>query len=272
MLLTIGDFARATHLTVKTLRHYHRVGLLAPVEIDEETGYRHYAPEQIAVAQVIRRLRDLDMPLEQIREAIAADDPGARNAILTSHLDRLQESLRRTQGAVGMLRDLLDNASAPLAVEHVRLPETAVIAISDVVDGAELSPWFQGAIGELLATLAAQEAVAAGPPGAIFAAELFEQARGEATVFVPYTGGLRATGRVTRRRLPAVELAVAVHVGPHDDVDRTYGTLATHVAERELSVDGPIRERYLVGRHDGAEPAAWRTEVGWPIFITRDDG
>ena len=64
--LTIGDFSKATHLSVKMLRHYHEVGLLEPVEVDVGSGYRRYSAEQIVRAQVIRRFRDLEMPLEDI--------------------------------------------------------------------------------------------------------------------------------------------------------------------------------------------------------------
>src|SRR6202023_810874 len=63
----IGDFSRATHLTVKTLRHYHETGLLEPAHIDPQTGYRRYTTDQIPVAQIIRRFRDLDMPLHELR-------------------------------------------------------------------------------------------------------------------------------------------------------------------------------------------------------------
>src|SRR5262249_49490984 len=45
--LSIGDFSRATHMSVKTLRHYHQIGLLEPAEVDAHTGYRHYGTEQI---------------------------------------------------------------------------------------------------------------------------------------------------------------------------------------------------------------------------------
>jgi hypothetical protein len=38
--LTIGDFSRATHLSVKMLRHYHNIGLLEPAGVDPDTGYR----------------------------------------------------------------------------------------------------------------------------------------------------------------------------------------------------------------------------------------
>jgi DNA-binding transcriptional MerR regulator len=55
--LTVGDFSRATHLSIKTLRHYHQVGLLEPTAVNPDTGYRYYSAGQIPTAQVIRRLR-----------------------------------------------------------------------------------------------------------------------------------------------------------------------------------------------------------------------
>jgi DNA-binding transcriptional MerR regulator len=72
--LTIGDFSRATFLSVKTLRHYHRVGILEPSVVDSVTGYRWYTSNQIPTAQVIRRFRDLDMPLADIASVLRAPD------------------------------------------------------------------------------------------------------------------------------------------------------------------------------------------------------
>ena len=48
----IGEFSRMTHLSIKTLRHYHDVDLLAPDAVDPSTGYRYYAISQIRAAQV----------------------------------------------------------------------------------------------------------------------------------------------------------------------------------------------------------------------------
>ena len=45
--VSIGEFSRLTHLTVKTLRHYHDVGLLVPDEVDRYTGYRRYGTGQV---------------------------------------------------------------------------------------------------------------------------------------------------------------------------------------------------------------------------------
>ncbi len=96
VLLTIGEFSKMTYLSVKALRHYHDVGLLAPAQIDPDSGYRRYAADQVAAAQAIRRFRDLDMPLEQVRAVLEAPDTAARNRAIVQHLERMQEQLART--------------------------------------------------------------------------------------------------------------------------------------------------------------------------------
>ena len=268
--LAIGDFARATHMSVKTLRHYHRVGLLEPADVDPRTGYRYYTTEQIPTAQVIRRFRQLDMPLEDISAVLAAADPQARNELITRHLDRLEEGLARTQSAVASLRELLRSPSgwAAIEVEHRTVGACASVAIGAVVDLGDLLPWFEGALGELYATLAAHNVPVAGPAGGIYATELFADERGQATLYVPCTDPVRPTGRVTPMVVPAAELATTVHAGSYADLDRAYGALASYVTKHALAVDGPIREYYLVGLHDTADESLWRTQVGWPIFQT----
>jgi DNA-binding transcriptional MerR regulator len=264
----IGDFSRATHLTVKTLRHYHQTGLLEPARIDPQTGYRRYTTEQIPVAQIIRRFRDLDMPLNEIRAVLSAPDVQTRNALIAAHLKRLESDLARTQGAVASLRNLLEHPAPAAEIGRRKADQVTAAAISDVVDVKDLLSWYLGALGELRAALSAQRKVATGPPGGIFSNALFSRARGEATMFIPCDGPVRAIGRIIPRVVPAVELATLVHEGSHVNVDLAYGSLAAYVTEHALAVEGPLREYYLVGPQDTPEESAWRTEIGWPIFQT----
>ena len=88
--MSIGDFSRATHLSVRTLRRYHEAGLLEPDTVDAQTGYRYYDPGQIPTAQVIHRLRDLDVPLPEVRRILAADDLEVRAGLIAGHLRRLE--------------------------------------------------------------------------------------------------------------------------------------------------------------------------------------
>jgi DNA-binding transcriptional MerR regulator len=268
--LPIGDFSRATHMSVKALRYYHRVGLLEPADVDRFTGHRRYTADQIPTAQVIRRFRDLDMPVEEIREVLAAPDVQVRNKLIADHLGRLEASLARTQRAVVALRDLLDDPADPgdAGISHRGVPEARAVAVTSVIDMADIGPWYHGALGELRATLAAQGVAADGPAGGVYATALFTEERGEATVFIPCARTVRPVGRVSQVVVPSAELAVIVHAGPESEADRSYGALAAHVARHALGVDGPIREYYLTSPEDTPDESAWRTEICWPIFRT----
>jgi DNA-binding transcriptional MerR regulator/effector-binding domain-containing protein len=268
--LPIGDFSRATHMSIKTLRHYHRVRLLEPADVDPFTGHRRYTTGQIPAAQVIRRFRELDMPIEEIRGILAAPDVPARNELIAAHLSRLEQGLVRTQNAVSALRDLLSPAQNPACTDISHRSVTAVpaAAITAVIDVGDASAWYQGALGELHATISAQGLPATGAPGGIYSAGLFTHEHGQATVFIPCAGQIRPVGRAEPVVVPPAELAIIVHNGPPDGIDRAYGELATHVTQHALAVDGPIREYYLSSRQDTLDKSAWRTEIGWPIFQT----
>lgn len=69
-LMTIGDFARESGLTPKALRLYDELGLLRPVEVDEHSGYRRYAPAQLDRARLVATLRLVGMPLARIEQVL----------------------------------------------------------------------------------------------------------------------------------------------------------------------------------------------------------
>src|ERR1700730_12129506 len=268
--LTIGDFSRATFLSVKMLRHYHELGLLEPVDVDVDSGYRRYAAEQIVTAQVIRRFRELDMPLQDIQSVLHAPDVETRNQVIANHLARLESNLARTQDAVASLRDLLDRPQdTSVPIEHRYVAATPAACITDTVDTAHAVAWYRGAMGEVAATLSAQDISPAGPLGGVFDTELFTEDRGRVTIFLPCDPLPQPVGRVSTTVIPPAELATIVHLGSNTEVDRTYGALAAYVTQHELAAAGPIREYYLVGPSDTRDDSLWRTEIGWPIFQTR---
>ena len=263
---TIGEFSRASHLSVKTLRHYHDVGLLEPSEVDPDNGYRYYCGEQIAQAQVIRRLRGLKMPVADVKSVLASPDSGERNRLIMEHLDRLEADLASTTAAVADLRALLIRPQQLDAVEYRTVTARSAIAIQATVDREDMLEWWQGALGELHAIANAQGLKREGAPGGVYASEIFQHGRGRATVFIPTDTSPRAVGRVEPLSVPSAELAVMVHRGSLADADLTYGELGAHVMRHEISVNGPLREYYLIGFLDTPDPSSWKTEIGWPIF------
>ena len=259
--LSIGEFSHLTHLSVRTLRRYHEAGLLLPATVDPATGYRYYTGEQIPTAQVIHRLRELDVPLAAVQRILDTADPGTRAELVAEHLHHLEAELDRTRAAVRSLRRLLAPEPAPGHVEVRAVPATSVAAIEADVALDDVLSWYAGAMAELDAALP----VLVGPPGGVYDNALFEVGRGHVLVHRPADDPPR-TGRVHPVELPAVELAVATHVGDHDDIEVTYGEVGSWVVSNALRVAGPVRETYLVGPRDTDDPSAWRTEIGWPVF------
>ena len=264
VLLTIGEFSRMTHLSVKALRHYDDVGLMSPAQVDSSSGYRRYATGQVPIAQVIRRFRDLDMPLEEIRNVLNAPDVAVRDQAVLAHLQRMQETLERTQATVASLQALLDGNRPTLPVEYRSIPAIRAVAIRAIVDWDDTEPWLNEALAELDQTVDSRSSGRTGPDSALYSGEFFEAHVGEVTAFVPVRGEIATTGRVEQVEIPAADVAVFVHCGPFSDLDQAYGALGTFVAERVLTADGPIREHYLL-TEDDTDPAASRTEVCWPI-------
>lgn len=260
-MLSIGEFSRLTHLSVRTLRRYHDAGLLEPTTVDPVSGYRYYGADQIPTAQVIHRLRDLDVPLPDVRRILRSPDPGTRAALVATHLQRLESELDRTRAAVTSLRRLLQPEPAPLDVELRETPATTVAAVEDDVTHDAVLGWYAGAMAELDAVVETPTGV----PGGLYDNELFELGRGHVLVYRETTSP-PSVGRVHPVTLPPVELAVTTHHGEHHDIDVTYGRLGAWVVANALAVAGPVREQYLLGPRDSDDPAAWRTEIGWPVF------
>jgi DNA-binding transcriptional MerR regulator/effector-binding domain-containing protein len=264
-LLSIGEFSRMTFLSVKTLRHYHETGLLAPARIDASSGYRYYDPSQVTTAQVIRRFRDLDLPIEQLRSFLGAPDEEARKAVIVDHLDRMSAQLRETQDTVDSLRRMLADEGTAFPVVYRDEAAVTALAITDRVAGADVVAWWMDAFHELHRTVRVSGASRAGTDGALFPTEFFADEVGDLVAFVPVeTVPTRLPARVTAYDVPAGRHAVTTFDGPPLDLDRAYGAVGRWVFDQATSSAGPVRERYLpTGDED--DLLAHTTEVCWPV-------
>jgi DNA-binding transcriptional MerR regulator len=264
--LTIGAFSRISHLSVKTLRYYHEVGLLEPAVIDPDSGYRYYRPGQAHSAHLVRRYRDLGLPVADVKAVLAASDQTARDAILAGHLDRMREQLRQTEAAVDSLRRMLDGTPTAGAIEERVLEGGPTIAVAADLTREDLSSWWWDAHARLRAIATAAGLEQTGPVGGLFDDGLFTQEAGHATVYLPVRHSPTLDGSGARWELPPGRFAVTMHNGPHRDVDRTYAALGTYAGAVEgRDGAGPVRERYLVNPLDTPDTAQWRTEVCWPL-------
>ena len=268
-LLRIGPFSRASSISIKALRAYHEAGLLVPDQVDPQSGYRSYSLAQLTDAAVIRQLRDLDLPLEAIRDVLDARDPDATGKVLAEHEAVLRDRLAATQRAIDALYLAMESPSVHTPVHRRWEPAQTVLAVSATIGEPEFLAFFIRSGELLLEALASSGAVAAGPYGACYPPMLDDDHQ-EVEAFVPVTHAplvpatLRAEGvRVTE--LPATEVAIVVHNGPYEGLTDTYRNLGVWVALNAESAELPVRELYVTGPDATDDPERFRTDVLWPV-------
>lgn len=114
-LLTISVFARTVGLTPSALRFYDDCGLLRPAYVDPASGYRYYAPEQEARGVLLRDLREVDLPLADVR-AVLDGAPQDAARILHAHVRALEGKVGPARRVAALVLDAL-----PWAVRECRV-------------------------------------------------------------------------------------------------------------------------------------------------------
>lgn len=115
-LMPIGVFARRSGLTPSALRFYADSGLLRPAEVDPVTGYRYYGADQVARATVLRRLREIAMPLTAVGSVLDAE-PAEAARLIDEHVAQiLGDAAAALEKAAAVKSSLAGVPSVPIAV------------------------------------------------------------------------------------------------------------------------------------------------------------
>ncbi len=96
-LFTISEFARLRNININSLRYYEKIGILKPIRVDEQTGYRYYSPDQLPILDVILLCLDFGMPLKELKSYI--DDNGyiKNNDLFEAGLQIAKERVMQAQ-------------------------------------------------------------------------------------------------------------------------------------------------------------------------------
>jgi len=103
-LLRIGEFARLSQVTVKTLHHYDDLGLLSPAQIDPDSGYRYYTVGQLPRIHRIIALKDMGLSLDQIRLMLDQELPTEQiRGMLRLKQSEISQKLQEAQRQLAMV-------------------------------------------------------------------------------------------------------------------------------------------------------------------------
>lgn len=264
----IGAFARVAQVSVRTLRHYDDIGLLPPACVDPQTGYRWYRADQLERLNRILALRDLGLPLSEVRKV--ADDEVSpdelrgmlrlrqaesreRMAAEAERLARVEARLRQIEreGRIGSY-DVVVKALEP---RHVALVDTTAPSFGN----ATLGPIFDRLFGALLEELERTGVAAAGPHIALYEPSDDPDAPITVMASVPIEANEVTSDLVRVVDLPPVDRAAAtIHRGSMARVEDGYQALMRWADETGEQIDGFSREIYL---DISGDPETWVTEL-----------
>jgi DNA-binding transcriptional MerR regulator len=120
--MQIGELAKLTKTSTKTIRFYEDSGLLPP-PARSASGYRHYGPEMVDRLRFIHRGQATGLTLQKVRQILAIHDRGEApcghvRQILNVRLDQVRAQIAELVALEGHLRSLLDRASLGAPTEH----------------------------------------------------------------------------------------------------------------------------------------------------------
>jgi DNA-binding transcriptional MerR regulator len=197
-LMTIGVFARRSRLSLRALRLYDEQGLLVPERVDPANGHRWYRESQLFTARLIVLLRQLEMPLAQVAEVIAA--PGEEGAeLLADYWDGIERQITGRRRLVELLRTSLSGGRERFGEYQIREREVAectVLTARRHLHTPDLEAWLVPTKRRLLATAEQYGGPTAGLL-VIFHGEVSHDSDGPVEVCVPIDPGSLSGGAQT---------------------------------------------------------------------------
>lgn len=265
-MLKIGEFARLSQVSMKTLRHYDTLGLLRPSQIDVENGYRLYNMEQLADMMRIQALKDCGFALEEIGQILQTHDVKAIIALLNQRVAAQQEVIAGEQARLQRLTARIKLLSSTEHAPHydVALKQTEALTLAGlrrcIASREDIGPLAQTA----LQRFEQQALVPIGPLVHVY----FEVETEAIDLFVgaPVIALPSSISDLTCERFSGGEqVACVLHRGDYTAISNAYVALHLWLATSGYRLSGPCREIYHRSPRDTADTASYLTEIQLPI-------
>lgn len=264
-MLKIGEFSKLTKVTVKTLRHYDRIGLLKPVFVDADSGYRFYDEGQAEQAAKILKLREIGLSTADVRMLL--QEPGREREILSARAAEIGQELVRAEQQLGSIEDMLSRRELPTWQPKLRSISgcTAFCCRGYISSMAQLRSFITAGIREFRFKYpeigyADEDYCCVIYPDDGFRSE---------NIFVEYVQSVICAGEdgdiIKFREIEPVTAVCVEHRGNYEGLRGAYACALRFAAEQGLEVCGNARERYIDGYWNRENEADWLTEIQLPV-------
>ena len=269
-MLKIGDFSKLSRISIRMLRHYDEIGLLRPVRIDPESGYRYYSENQLPAAGRIAALKDMGFGLAAIGEILGCyDEKQALERRLLVQRAELQAQARQTAYRLRLLDTALerlrkDDEAMQYDVTLKTFPERYAATVRMHIPVYEM----EGMLWSLLVSETAPLHLIPDDPcycSVVFHDPEFKESDVDAEAQKTVKGRYPDTEHVRFKMLPEVTVASAICRGSYDQRRGVMAAVAGWVTDNGYEFDGPAFNIYHVSPHETSDPNEFVTEVCYPV-------
>ncbi len=95
--LSIGEVSKIMHVSHTSLRYYDEIGILKPAYINQDTGYRYYAKNQMPILSFILLAIDLDIPLKELEIYLDVDNSADLEEFALYAKRKIKNSIKKLQ-------------------------------------------------------------------------------------------------------------------------------------------------------------------------------
>lgn len=264
-LLQIGEFSRICLVSVKTLHHYDKIGLLVPAEVDRFTGYRYYRTEQIDTMNYIQRLKRYGFSLEEIQKLLTISD----NEELATLLRQQKEKLKMQQQEMAIvLNEIQTHISVfertgdimtyqkNYTIELKDSPAMNVLANRAMMGVDEFGKYY----GTLFERVPKEHVTPTRLNGARYYDEEFHHEYSDVELFI----GIKEKDKADVVMEPC-QCAMTVHKGGYSTLSEAYGAIVSWIMENGYEIADAPFELYIKTQFDSYSPEEWETEVYFPV-------
>ena len=269
-MLKIGDFSKLSRVSIRMLRHYDEIGLLTPIRVDPDSGYRYYGEDQLPTAFRITALKDMGFGLAAIGEILTCYE---EKDLLARHLRLKQAELRELSRQTAYRLRLLDTALERLRKDDETMkydvtlktfPERYAATLRMHIPNYEQ----EGMLWNILMEETAQMGLIPDAPCyccAVFHDKEYKEADVDVEVQKSVKGSYPDTEHVRFRTLPAVTVASATYQGGYHLISEVSAAVAAWVRDNGYSFCGPAFYIYHVSPHETQNPDEFVTEICLPV-------
>lgn len=269
-MLKIGDFSKLSRISIRMLRHYDEIHLLAPKNIDIHTGYRYYDENQLPLAARINALKDMGFNLFIISELLKQyNNPDfLKQQLLFKQMD-LQEQKEKIEQQLFLIETTMkkigkDENFMNYNVTLKTLPERYVASVRKIIPSYnhEKDLW------EILIKETEMLHIKPSSPcytTAIFHEEEYKETDVDVEIQKSVIGTYKNTQNVIFKTVPPIQIASATYKGDYEKVPDVNQAVANWIVTNGYEFDGLSFCIYHISPYETQNPDEWVTEVCYPI-------